>query len=130
MSSLAEATGSLGDVDSDGVYDEPLVYFVSATDVNDAIIDGVTAIGDFATTYDEVVLRASSDKFGLVDSVTPSSYTEVDVSSTSSLSFEVSFTGNLPATDEAYTYEFDMDLVGDGVVIETRTVVFEVPPAD
>ena len=52
------------------------------------------------------------------------------VSSTSSLSFEVSFTGNLPATDEAYTYEFDMDLVGDGVVIETRTVVFEVPPAD
>jgi hypothetical protein len=130
MNALAEDSNSLGDVDGDGVHDEPLVYWIDASDVNETLVDAVNAIDGFATTYDEVVLRAADDEYGLIDSISPESYTEVDVEATSSLSFEVSYAGNLPATDEAQTLEISLDLVGDGIVLETRTVSIEVPPAD
>jgi len=130
MNSLAEDSNSLGDVDGDGVHDEPLVYWIDASDVNETLVDAVNAIDGFATTYDEVVLRAADDEYGIIDSISPGSYTDVDVELTSSLNFEVSFIGNLPATDEVQNLEVSLDLVGDGVVLETRTVSIEVPPAD
>jgi hypothetical protein len=98
--------------------------------VNETLVDAVNAIDGFATTYDEVVLRAADDEYGIIDSISPGSYTDVDVELTSSLNFEVSFIGNLPATDEVQNLEVSLDLVGDGIVLETRTVSIEVPPAD
>ena len=130
MTSLAEDSGSLGDVDGDGVYDEPLVYWVDASDVNEALIEAMGAIESYATTYEEVSLRPVDDEYGVVDTISPESYTEVDLAVAPSLAFDITLAGNIPGAEEAQTVELSFDLVGDGVVLDTRTITIEVPPAD
>jgi hypothetical protein len=132
MTTLAEATGSMADLDGDDVPD-PLVFGVWETSgFTDAIVDAVDAIratAGITSTFASVALEVRSDPLGIVSTVSPVSYSSVDVSTAGLLSFDVTYdTTPLPASTEPRTTVVELGFVGDGVDLGTVEVNIEIPP--
>ncbi len=130
MVDLATNTGSLADTDGDGAYDDPLAYSVaSASLLNTTIIDAINDIDGaiIAREYDEVWIEASTDPYGLVSSISPSTYTSV-VATDWPLDFDITWTGSLPAVATAQTVTVSFSVYGDSAVIGNFDVLVEIPP--
>ncbi len=131
MTELAEATGSVADLDGDGV-DDPLVYQTdeSTDEVSAAIIDAVDAVEAKAgvrDVYDSVTLEVRDDPLGIVGGITPKAYKDVAWSAVDGLSFDVVYDtkayGKKPVVGSV-----DFAVVGDGFDLGTVHVEIEIAP--
>ncbi|MCP4810048.1 MAG: hypothetical protein GY913_36180 [Proteobacteria bacterium] len=130
MTELAEATGSLVDSGGDGVADAGAVYSAPASTLTASIlgaIEDVFEVVELEGIYDEVVLDPITDTYGLVTGISPSSYTAVDTSTTSSLSFTATLDGTTTSS-VPLTGQIVFQLVGDGRVMATEVIEVEIPP--
>jgi hypothetical protein len=133
MKNVAEATGSMADLDGDDVADA-LVFEVYGTDeLTDAIAAAVEAIrttAGISATFASVSLEVRSDPLGIVSSISPASYTSVDVSTTSLLDFEITYdVTSLGVSAEPRTTIVELALVADGADVRTLSISVEVPPS-
>ncbi len=133
MKSIAEATGSMADLDGDDVAD-PLVFEIYATDeitsaISDAI-DAIRAAAGIAPSFATVTLEVRCGSAGDGRGVSPASYTSVDISTAGRLDFDVTYdTTPLGASTEPRTSIVELAFVGDGVDLETVSVAVEIPPS-
>lgn len=133
MDGLATATGSLGDLDGDGV-DEPLVIDMDFSNVDPSVWTGRvdTALAGIAaaTGADGLLTGVStsvSDPDGLVDHLDPVP-DPLDSRAASSLTLSLRLSGAVAATSEVQTSEVVIELVHDGNVLDTVRVAVEIPP--
>jgi hypothetical protein len=130
METLANATGSLGDLDGDGVA-EPLIVDMDPSTVGwqaelDRALAAVVAgsgmsgiVGDFAATVTD-----NAGGFGVT--LTPDSLTDVNAWATPAVTVEVEVTATPAATVQTGTITVEVTL--DGAVIATETFDVEVVP--
>jgi hypothetical protein len=130
---LAYDLGMYVDTDGDGESDSlPAYATTDSTELNATIagaLDDISSVAGTGGTYEEVSLEVSEDEYGLVESIDPESYEDVDSSETDSLEFVVTLSGELAAGDEVATTVISLDLVGDGSVIGSTELSVEVPPS-
>jgi hypothetical protein len=132
MLELADATGSVADLDGDGVADDPLVYQTNGknTEVSDAILDALDAIRAetaLRDVYESVTLEVRDDPLGIVSGIAPASYTDVAWDDLDSLAFGVGYdTAAYGAKPVVGSVEFE--LVGDGFDLATVHVDVEIAP--
>jgi hypothetical protein len=132
MRALADATGSLADLDGDGAADDPLVYQTNGADdeVRDAILDALDAIrADSALreVFASVTLELRDDPLGIVLGITPASYYDVPWDDVDSLTFGVGYDTSAYGT-KPVVGSVDFALVGDGFDLATVHVDVEIAP--
>ena len=111
MTSLANATGSLADLDGNGTPD-PLVFTASAGNTVSNVIDGVEAIAGGGIF--DLTLTVDDAGTGLVTAITPSSHPQVPVDT--EVIFQVSLYPNgLSSSDQVFV--FPMQVIGDGITV-------------
>jgi hypothetical protein len=131
MDALAEGTGSLGDLDGDGEFDDPLVFewSDSSAEFRSTVVAAIDYLVE-GVSYDTVLLRPIGDEWGFFAGTSPDAYTDYNPFSSSEMPFVVSFVGAVPATSEAQLYSFTLVLEGDGTTrFGTYPVHVVVPPA-
>lgn len=125
---LADSTGMYVDSDGDGRQDDAPVYVAMNDTLNTQLaiaLEDVAAAAAVASRYELVELVIDDDPYGLVDSVTPSWFT--DVGAGEALPFELQLYGI--STDVPIETIILLSVVGDGVVIDTIEVEVEIAPA-
>jgi hypothetical protein len=132
MRELADATGSVADLDGDGAVDDPLVYGWFGTDAEfgEAIIDAVDAIRPqtaLRDVYASVTLEVRDDPLGIVAGISPQSYTDVASEDVDALVFNVEY---YTAAYGAKPVDGSVDfvLMGDGFQLATVHVDVEIAP--
>ncbi len=108
MESIASATSSWGDFDGDG-RDELAVLTFSSGSLASKVADAIESIVE-AAIFDEVTLRVEGDDYGLVESITPESYTNVP--SGEEMPFHIEFAGVVAAEPSDRTYPINFVLEG------------------
>ncbi len=125
MESLAIATGSVVDLDHDGLAD-PLVFDLgNVSTISEAIVEGVASL---ATTgsFSRVTLEADSDPYGFVADTSPDEYTNVQPGDL--LEFEVTFLGTTPARADDQIFVITLVAVGDQATgLDQQDVIIVVP---
>jgi len=109
MTSLANQTGSLADIDSNGTL-EPLVFQGTSLSTVDNVIDGVEALANSAVF--DVSLSVDDSPFGFVTSISPSVATGVSVGTT--VTFELTLLTSVPQTQSDQVFVFPMQVLGNG----------------
>jgi len=136
MEALALATGSLADMDGDGDADDPLV------------ISANQSLDDFAVTFKEesllalerlldsvvwgtVAVEVTNDPAGLVTSVSPEVYSDVETSTLDTLDFTLSLDdAAAPAAEDDQHFLLSFYVIGnDSVLLNTYDVVLTVSGA-
>lgn len=128
MVDLANATGSTGDMDGDGSSEPAVVTWTgSSADFREAVVDAVEGlVGE--GHFDEVRLVVTSDEFGMVESITPEYYTDVDAGD--NVSFSIEFYGGIAEGETEQTVPVEFELVADGeIILDSFTVHVLVPAA-
>ena len=75
-----------------------------------------------------VALQIEGDTYGFVTGIDPSEYTDIDPSTTSSLTFTLQFRGVVAATTEDQLFLLTMNIIGDGTtLLGTKDIVIRVP---
>jgi hypothetical protein len=111
MTALANATGSLADIDGNGTPD-PLVFQDGAQNTVAAIIDGVSAIAGGGLF--DLTLTVDDAGTGLLQGITPAAHPQVPVGT--QVSFEVALYPNgLMTSDQVFV--FPMQVLGDGITV-------------
>ena len=132
MLALADATGSVADLDGDGAADDPLVYWsdASTTDVRDTILDALDAIRAetaLRDVYASVTLEVRDDPLGIAFGIAPASYEDVAWEDVDALSFRVDVDTRAYGT-KPVVGSVDFALVGDGFDLATVHVDVEIAP--
>jgi len=110
MNGLANATGSLADIDGNGTQD-PLVFVGLDSAVVDFVIDGVTALtnsGQF-----DLTLSVDDAGLGFVTDIQPAVHTAVTVNTT--VTFSITLYPNVTLIPQDQVFIFPMQVIGDGV---------------
>ena len=130
MQDLAVATGSLYDGSGDGLVDDPLVFSWSGSSAafRSTIVDAIEGMLD-NVTFAEVTAVVVDNPEGFATSVYPASYPNVSVGTTSStLDFDVTVSGTVPASTSDQLFELGLEIYGDGTtLLGTQTVTVLVP---
>lgn len=126
MTELAYASGALYDGDGDGEADEPLVFSAEEPEVMvDATISGISAAVS-GGGFGEVVLELANDEYGFLLQTQPP--VMQDVAASSSLAFDLTFQGAVPARSDDQIFEVTMRLIGDGATyLSERPLLIVVP---
>ncbi|MCK6504110.1 hypothetical protein L6R53_12030 [Myxococcota bacterium] len=131
MNDLAEAAGSMVDDDGDGsVDDEAVIVWSGTTDLSEDVAEMIGFIaetGAFASRFDLVRARATTDSFGLVTGIAPATYTAVDASDTPTLDFTVTLTAPSSSSSKRQT-TVEVEVQGDGEVLYTHEILVELAP--
>jgi hypothetical protein len=129
MEALAEASGSMADLDGDKKPD-PLVF--ESTDVwkpeaemLDDMVTALEAIKSIAPPVGVVTLEVRDDPHGLVELVSPTEHTNVDPSQVESVSFSVKY--DLTAIPLETDATVTLMVVADGVDVYPITETLEAP---
>ncbi|MBN2004141.1 MAG: hypothetical protein JXA21_12365 [Anaerolineae bacterium] len=100
---------------------------VNATNIVNTIVSQVTALS--APPINNVSLVPSSSLLPFITSITPAGgYGPLDPTITHTLPFTVTFVGTVPCSDVPQVFTGLLNVVADGVIIATKTVVITVPP--
>lgn len=128
MKSLAAAVGSYSDIDGDGSTEEAVFTWSSYSGSTTFKSDMVSAIQSFVEDqeFETVWLEATDDPYGLVQSISPSEYS--DVGSGETLDFDVDFLGTVTTSGGSGIQEVELTLYGiksgatTGRVLQSETV--------
>ena len=132
MKALADATGSVADLDGDGL-DDPLVYQtygLTAAEVRDLILDAVAAVkleAGLRDVYESVTLEVRDDPLGIVSAITPPSHRDVAWNDIDALSFGVRYDTSAYGA-KPVVGSVELALVGDGFDLATVHVDVEIAP--
>jgi len=111
MTALANATGSMADIDADGILD-PLVFQGSGPTVVNQIIAGVEAVAHSGEFDLELVI---DDPYGLVIGIYPASWANVSINDT--VTFQLGFYQSVPPQPFDQVYILPMQVIADGVSV-------------
>jgi hypothetical protein len=111
MTALANATGSLADLDGDGIPD-PLVFQSGAGSTVTNVIAGIEAIAGGGLF--DLTLTVDDAGTGLLTGITPNDFPQISVGT--EVTFQVSLYPNgLTTSDQVFV--FPMQVLGDGITV-------------
>jgi hypothetical protein len=130
MEQLSAATGSVADIDGNGIADDPLVFHWTGssdafrTTIIEAIEDLVNSI-----EFERVELVVEGDEWGFVSSIDPPYYDDIDPEvGVDVLDFQLTFRGVVAATTEDQLYKLTLNVVGDGeILLSTQDIIIQIP---
>ncbi len=125
MVSMATATGSMVDLDHDGI-DDPLVFDLgSVSTISAAIVEGVSSLAS-AGSFSRADLESESDPYGFMAGAYPEEYQNVQAGDT--LTFDVTFLGAVPAQADDQIFVITLVVVGDqSTGLDQQDVIIVVP---
>ncbi|MCP4873185.1 MAG: hypothetical protein GY898_31205 [Proteobacteria bacterium] len=112
MNNLANATGSLADLDGNGSPD-PLVFQGSSSATVTFVIDGIEALSNGGQF--DLTLEVVDDPYDFVTEISPTEYADVPVGT--EVTFEVTLFPGVPQTTSDQVFIFPMQVLGDGVSV-------------
>ena len=112
MTNLANATGSLADLDGNGTPD-PLVFQGSSSATVTFVIDGIEALSNGGQF--DLTLEVVDDPYDFVTEISPTEYPDVPVGV--EVTFEVTLFPGVPQTTSDQVFIFPMQVIGDGVSV-------------
>jgi len=129
MNELAYATGSVGDLDGNGL-DEPFVVTWDGNSADEFRETVGTAIKQVvgAITFARVDLEAEGDGAAFVSSISPDAHFDIDAGAGVPVEFIVTLDGILPAlpSDQIFTVQFIL-MGDDALQLAGKTVTIVVP---
>lgn len=128
MRSLAFATGAVYDEDGDGNADDPLVFSAAEPEaLVQATIAGITSAVS-GGGFNEVSLVLKDDPYGFLFQTNPVVVENVTTNST--VSFDVTFEGVVPANADDQIFALTMQLLGDNATSLSQKPVLIVVPGE
>jgi len=109
MNNLANQTGSLADLDGNGLA-EPLVYQGTSSSTVTNIMDGIQALSQSGSF--DLSLSIDDEPYGFVQDISPQQFTGVAVGT--EVVFEVTLYPNIPLATSDQAYVFAMQVLGAG----------------
>lgn len=129
MTDLANATGSVGDLDGNGT-SEPLVVSWNnsgSASFRQAVTNAVRSLIG-AITFREVSLVPDGPGAAFVASIAPPRYDNVEVATSPPLTFTVTFRGVVSATPQDQVFQVNLKLIAEGSLeLGYQTVTLVVP---
>ncbi len=127
MINLADRTGSLADIDGDGVT-EPLVFSSQGGgEIVETVVAGIDAFYQTGE-FQRVELAIESDTWGFVTDIDPPAYSKVQPGDT--LTFTLTLFGASPAAADDTFYHLDLVVLGDGATrLDEQQILIVVPGA-
>lgn len=126
MVDFANATGSLADLDGDGVAAEPVVqtWSGSSTAFRETIVTGVTQLVA-AVKFERVDLQVDGDVYGFVTSIEPEYYEGLGSDDSGTvLNFTLTFRGVVAATTEDQLFKLTLNVLGDqAILLDTLDII-------
>jgi len=133
MEEFAYATNSVADLDDDGDADDPLVFWASqgsstfADEFKETIVKAVDQLVA-AVDFDTVELIITGDEYGLIQSVSPEYYTDIDEDDFGNLDFEIEFLGTIAATEDDQLFSMTLQVIGnETILLDEKEIVVVVP---
>ncbi len=110
MRAIAAGTGSFGDMDGDGISEEAVIRWSgTSAEFRNAVVravEGLVGEGTFA----EVRLEVVGDDYGMIRSITPESYS--DVESGENVDFHIDLRGEVASGPSDQTVTIELLLIG------------------
>lgn len=130
MITFAQATGSLADLDGDGVAAEEVVETWSGSNAafRETIVNAITQlIGSIRFT--RVDLSVEGDAYGFVTSIEPAYYEGLGAEDSGEiLTFTLTFRGTVAATTEDQLYRLTLNVLGDSsVLLDSLDIIIQIP---
>ncbi len=129
MTSLANSTNSLADLDGDGAADDPLVFDWSSsssafrTTIVGAIEDLVSSV-----RFSEISLEIEGDDHGFVVDIDPATYSLSGAVTGEIVDFTLLFRGTVAEVEEDQIHKLTLNVIGDGVVLLDSQDIYVVVP--
>ena len=111
MNDLALDTGSMADLNADGVAD-PLVFSGSGASVVTAIIDGISAVANAGEFDLELVI---DDPHGFVVTIYPSTHVDVPINDT--VTFQIALYQAVASAPYDQVFVLPMQVIADGISV-------------
>ncbi|MED5374054.1 MAG: hypothetical protein VX899_23755 [Myxococcota bacterium] len=133
MTDLAERTNSLADLDGDGEVDDVLVFEVpqgGASFAEEFKNNVVTAVEQLVASvqFEKISLEVEGDTYGMVESISPEYYEDIEWEGIESLDFTLNFAGTVPATPEDQLFTMTLNVFGDDtLLLDSLDIVVVVP---
>ncbi|MFN7146791.1 MAG: hypothetical protein ACK4YP_23660, partial [Myxococcota bacterium] len=130
MISFAQATGSLADLDGDGVAAEETVQTWSGSNAafRETIVEAITQL-IASVKFSRVDLSVDGDAYGFVTSIEPAYYEGLGAEDAGTiLTFTLTFRGTVAATTEDQLYRLTLNVLGDStVLLDTLDIIVRIP---
>lgn len=133
MIELANATNSLADLDEDGEYDDELVFVVpqgGGSFAEEFKNNVVTAVEQLVASvqFEKISLEIEGDTYGMVESISPEYYENIEWEGLETLDFTLNFAGTVPATPEDQLFTMTLLILGDdSLLLDSLDIVVVVP---
>jgi hypothetical protein len=133
MIDLAQRTNSYADLDGDGEVDDELVFVVpqgGSSFAEEFKNNVVTAVEQLVASvqFTKIHLEIEGDTYGMIESIDPEYYEDIDYEGIESLSFTLNFVGTQPATTEDQFFVMTLNVIGDDtLLLDTLDIVVVVP---
>ncbi|MES2639175.1 MAG: hypothetical protein V4850_06815 [Myxococcota bacterium] len=130
MITFANATGSLADLDGDGVAAEEVVQTWSGSNAafRETIVEAITQLVA-SIRFTRVDLSVEGDEYGFVTSIDPAYYEDLGADDSGAiLTFTLTFRGTVAATSEDQLYLLTLNVLGDSsILLDTLDIIVVVP---
>ncbi|MCP4810150.1 MAG: hypothetical protein GY884_32835 [Proteobacteria bacterium] len=133
MIDLAQRTNSYADLDGDGEVDDELVFEAPqagssfATELKENIVLGVEQLVD-SVKFTKIHLEVIGDEYGMVESIDPEYYEDIDYEGLDTLDYTLNFLGTQPATSEDQHFLMTLRIIGDDtILLDELDIVVVVP---
>ncbi len=133
MEALAWATNSVADLDGDGNVNDPLVFSASQSgaDFEDEFREKVIlAVEQLVARleWDKVELMVVGDEYGMVTSIEPEYYEDIDPDEVDTLEFTLSFTGTVAASEDDQHFRMTLNVIADSnILLDTYDIIVVIP---
>lgn len=130
MIEFAQLTGSLADLDGDGVAEEEVVqtWSGSSAEFKETIVTAVTQLVA-GVKFERVDLSVDGDVYGFVTSIEPEYYEGLGAEDEGTiLNFTLTFRGTVAATTEDQLFKLSLNVLGDqSILLDTLDIIVVVP---
>ncbi len=130
MITFAQDTGSLADLDGDGVAEEEVVqtWSGSSSTFRTTVVEAITQLVQ-SVRFSRVDLSVDGDAYGFVTSIDPAYYEGLGAEDSGEiLSFTLTFRGTVAATTEDQLYRLTLNVLGDSsVLLDSLDIIVVVP---
>ena len=133
MIDFSQKTGSLADLNGDGVADEEVVETWSGSNAafRNTVVEAITQLVA-AVRFGRVDLSVDGDSYGFVTSIDPEYYEGLGAEDEGTLlQFTLTFRGVVAATTEDQLYKLPLNVLGDqSILLDTLDIIVVVPGTD